>query len=184
MIERSKQLILFTLLSSNQLSCLLKRHILRRSNLQASQKQRHHWLTCGKRSYSSTAKCILRMLTALFRCSFLGQNVILCCTGHTEPIIWGSSESVCLTSLPYHIDIFSQLLKSWALLYYKGLPWWLSVKKSACKCRRCSFDPWSGKILWRRKSRSNPLRYSCLGISMDRGAWWAIVHGVSKSQTT
>jgi len=36
---------------------------------------------------------------------------------------------VCLTSLPYHIDIFSQLLKSWALLYYKGLPWWLGGKK-------------------------------------------------------
>ena len=26
-------------------------------------------------------------------------------------------------------------------------------------------------------------QYSCLEISMDRGAWWAIVHGVSKSCT-
>ena len=25
-----------------------------------------------------------------------------------------------------------------------------------------------------------PLQYSCLGIPMDRGAWWAIVHGVTK----
>ena len=24
------------------------------------------------------------------------------------------------------------------------------------------------------------LRYSCLGNSMDRGAWWAIAHGVTK----
>ena len=23
-----------------------------------------------------------------------------------------------------------------------------------------------------------PLQYSCLGNSMDKGAWWAIVHGV------
>ena len=28
-----------------------------------------------------------------------------------------------------------------------------------------------------------PLQHSCLANSMDRGAWWAIVHGVSKSQT-
>ena len=26
----------------------------------------------------------------------------------------------------------------------------------------------------------NPLQYSCLENPMDRGAWWAIVHGVSK----
>ena len=29
----------------------------------------------------------------------------------------------------------------------------------------------------------NPLQYSCLGNPMDRGAWRAIVHGVTKSQT-
>ena len=28
-----------------------------------------------------------------------------------------------------------------------------------------------------------PLRYSCLENSMDKGAWWAIVRGVTKSQT-
>ena len=33
-----------------------------------------------------------------------------------------------------------------------------------------------------RKGNGNPLQYSCLGNSMDRGAWWAIVHGVSESQ--
>ena len=32
-----------------------------------------------------------------------------------------------------------------------GLPWWLSGKESACQCRRCRFDPWAGKIPWRRK---------------------------------
>ena len=26
----------------------------------------------------------------------------------------------------------------------------------------------------------NPLQYSCLRNSMDRGAWWATVHGVAK----
>ena len=28
-----------------------------------------------------------------------------------------------------------------------------------------------------------PLQYSCLETPMDRGAWWAAVHGVAKSQT-
>ena len=29
----------------------------------------------------------------------------------------------------------------------------------------------------------NPLQYSCLKNPMDRGAWWAMVHSVTKSQT-
>ena len=29
----------------------------------------------------------------------------------------------------------------------------------------------------------NPLQHSCLENPMDRGAWWAIVHRVTKSQT-
>ena len=31
------------------------------------------------------------------------------------------------------------------------------------------------------EGNGNPLQYSCLGSPMDRGAWWAIVHGVTKS---
>ena len=33
------------------------------------------------------------------------------------------------------------------------------------------------------EGNGNPLRYSCLEYSMDRGAWWARVLGVRKSQT-
>ena len=33
------------------------------------------------------------------------------------------------------------------------------------------------------EGNENPLQYSCLENSMDRGAWWAMVHGVAKSQT-
>ena len=29
----------------------------------------------------------------------------------------------------------------------------------------------------------NPLQYSCLGNLMNRGAWWATVHGVTESDT-
>ena len=48
-----------------------------------------------------------------------------------------------------------------------------------CKSRR--FDPWVGKIPWRRAWQ--PLQYSCLENLMDGGAWWATVHGVAKSRT-
>ena len=33
------------------------------------------------------------------------------------------------------------------------------------------------------EERGNPLQYSCLENPMDRGAWWATVHGVAKSRT-
>ena len=39
---------------------------------------------------------------------------------------------------------------------------------------------------WRRSNgegNGNPLQYSCLENSMDRGVWWATIHGVEKSQT-
>ena len=41
------------------------------------------------------------------------------------------------------------------------------------------FSPSVGKIPWRKKN-DNPLQYSCLENSMDRGAWRATVHGVTK----
>ena len=63
-----------------------------------------------------------------------------------------------------------------------GLPWWLSGKKSTCQRRRLGFDPWVGKIPWRRawQTHSSTLSWR---IPMDRRAWWAIFHGVAKSQT-
>ena len=33
------------------------------------------------------------------------------------------------------------------------------------------------------EGNGTPLQYSCLENTMDRGAWWAAVHGVPKSQT-
>ena len=41
-----------------------------------------------------------------------------------------------------------------------GLPWWLSGKESACQSRRCrrpGFDPWVGKIPWKRKWQPTPV---------------------------
>ena len=54
-------------------------------------------------------------------------------------------------------------------------------KESACN----EGDPGSIPGLGRSSGggNSSPLQYSCLGNHMDRGAWWATVHGVIKSQT-
>jgi len=38
-----------------------------------------------------------------------------------------------------------------------GLPRWLSGKESTCQCRRCGFDPWDGRVPWRRKWQSTPV---------------------------
>ena len=34
------------------------------------------------------------------------------------------------------------------------------------------------------KENGNPLQYSCLENSMDRGAWWTVTHGVAESNMT
>ena len=33
------------------------------------------------------------------------------------------------------------------------------------------------------EGNGNPLQYSCLENPMDRGTWWATLHGVAKRQT-
>ena len=52
-------------------------------------------------------------------------------------------------------------------------------KGSACNMGDLGSIPGSGKSPGERNG--NPLQYSCLENSMDRGAWWATVHGVTKS---
>ena len=41
--------------------------------------------------------------------------------------------------------------------------------------------PESGKVLG--GGLGNPIKYCCLENPIDREAWWAMVHGVTKSQT-
>ena len=37
----------------------------------------------------------------------------------------------------------------------EGLCWWLSGTEPTCQCRRCGFNPWVGKIPWRREWHSS-----------------------------
>ena len=58
------------------------------------------------------------------------------------------------------------------------------IKNPPAKARDTgNMDSISGSERSPRAGKDNPVQYSCLGNSMDRGAWWATVHGVTKSTT-
>ena len=64
-----------------------------------------------------------------------------------------------------------------------GLPGGSVVKKKNLPA--CAGDVGSLQDLGRSpgEGNGNPLQFYCLGNLMDRGAWQATVHGVTKSQT-
>ena len=56
-----------------------------------------------------------------------------------------------------------------------------SVVKKLPTMQENKFRPWVGKIPWRRQWLLTPI--SCLENTINRGAWWATVHGIKKSWT-
>ena len=98
-------------------------------------------------------------------------------------LIWFRIYFRCFISLDFkYISVYAPF--KWLPGLIKGLPRWLSSKESACRCRRCGLDPWVRKIPGSGRSpgegNGNPLQYSCLENSMDRGAWHAAVYGVAR----
>ena len=62
-----------------------------------------------------------------------------------------------------------------------GIPGGAIRKKIHLQCRRCKgcgFSPCIRKIPG--EGNGNPLQYSCLEKPMDKGAWRATVHGVTR----
>ena len=56
-----------------------------------------------------------------------------------------------------------------------GFPGGSAGKESACSAGDPGLIPESGRSPG--EENGNPLQYSCLGNPMDRGAWWATIHG-------
>ena len=59
-----------------------------------------------------------------------------------------------------------------------GFPYSLVGKESACNAEDLSLIPGSGRSP--AEGNGNLLQYSSLGNPMDRAAWWATVHGVTR----
>ena len=68
-----------------------------------------------------------------------------------------------------------KLLRVW-----QGFPEGSDGKKSAGNAGDPGSIPGSGRPPG--EGNGTPFQYSCLENPIDRGAWWAIVHGVSNSQ--
>ena len=65
--------------------------------------------------------------------------------------------------------------------YILGFPGGSDNKESTCKAGDLDLISESGRSPG--EGNGCQLHYSCLENSRYRGAWWAIVHGVTKSQT-
>ena len=63
-------------------------------------------------------------------------------------------------------------------LYRMGFPGSLVVKHPPTNAGDMGLIPGLG--ISPGEGNGNPLQYSCLENSIDRGAWWATVHGVTK----
>ena len=62
-----------------------------------------------------------------------------------------------------------------------GFPGSSDCKEFYCNVGDLGLIPGLGS--YSEEGNGNPLQYSCLENPMDRGAWWAKVHAVGKSQT-
>ena len=68
-----------------------------------------------------------------------------------------------------------------SVYYIIWIPSGSDGKESACNAGTRGSIPGSGKSPG--EGNNNPTQYSCLENPTNRGAWWATVHGVIKSQT-
>ena len=64
----------------------------------------------------------------------------------------------------------------------KGFPGGPAVMNLPANAGHTGSIPGSGRSPG--EGNGYPLQYSCLGDPMDRGAWWATVHGVTKESDT
>ena len=101
----------------------------------------------------------------------IDKALVFSTSSKMEPPSWGF-HSWCHLTLVLSQRPHSHIPSHWGL----GLPLWPSSKEFTCDAGEVGSVPgWKG---FPGKGNGNPLLYSCLGNSMDRGAWQATVHGV------
>ena len=89
--------------------------------------------------------------------------------------VWSQRVRVDWATKPTYLPTSSNIWASYMALVVKN---WLANK-------RCRFSPIAGEDhpLSMGRGHGNPLQFSCLEYPMDRGAWLATVHRVTKSRT-
>ena len=107
------------------------------------------------------------------------------------PLSLASAPTTLLSSIPpqgIQVRLFLSTITTFAFItpcrtYW--LPRWYSGKESACQYKRCRFNPWVGKIPWRRKWQPTPIllpgkfhgQRSLVGYSLwGRKEWDMIEH--------
>ena len=133
------------------------------------------------------------------------QETVFRLLWETVPKRQGKSQGTCMNFLlgntnkrvikhrkitAYHKEQTSQVNDFSAFLCLRWctdleFPGGASGKESACqrrRCKRCGFHPWARKTAW-RGGHGSSLQCSCLQNPEDRGAWRAIVHGITKNWT-
>ena len=81
----------------------------------------------------------------------------------------------------YHKWVLNFVRTFFCIYWSLGSPGGSDGKESACNAGDTDLIPGLGRFPG--EGNDNPLQYSCLENPMDRGAKWATVHEVSKSQT-
>ena len=121
----------------------------------------------------------LHMVMYMFQCYSLKSCHLL------SPQLWPKISSLCL-----HLHCWSWLILNLChvILTFLFSWWWqllIVFAHLVWGCHGSLYDEWflTEAQAFFGEGNSNPLQYSCLENPMDEGAWWAAVHGVTKSLT-
>ena len=141
-----------------------------------------HWVSWGW----NWTKCRIQDVAQ----AWLRPQVCGCISGNeptrqTECYLLGHiSQSQSFCSRPKQAPTVALIQPQLCLVILSALRllWWLRWEESACNAGEQGLIPGLGRVSGERNG--NSFQYSCLESSMDRGAWWAVVHGFAELDTT
>ena len=107
-------------------------------------------------------------------CFTLGQTLCFCkLKVRGNPVSTKSISASFPIAFSHFISVCRILVN--LTVFQRGFPRWHSGRKSPCQCRRCRFDPWVGKIPWRRKWQSIPVFFSWkIPWTEEPGGLWSV----------
>ena len=118
--------------------------------------------------------CIWRIIITLHSNTVANNGIITVKSRLTGKLIELKLQPLSLEWTPskalYWI-LFSYIFSSFLKRAASHQMCFVSGKESTCQCRRCGFDPIPGLERFPGGGNGNPLQYSCLENSLNRGAW-------------